>query len=601
VQAALTAGLEFRYTVNGRENTFVPVRTVVDNPRVRVFHLRARDSGNQGTGELFVYYFTGQPTARFQFAFDFEELTNHVGNVTLSLRAANATNCNVIVYDGNPTQLLGAAGRAMQDGGGVPFEGCFQFTGGLSAAEIETQQAQAIEPLFGVVQHATWGYPWRVPVSNHYTQTQYNNYERYRAAADFTDPFLLQELTTAYYPGQAGDQPEFGQRLHGLTVARTDSRFLWWERRAAMRHRCRPIWYTEPNGDPVKMSEHPSIRSWDERPHFDASYSPDRLGRLNGFTDRWAENFNPPLTDTAMRWGSHRWQHTGWLLLQEDVLLTGNLMAQEMLRRVGEWYKVQVPDDAGRALARSGLFVAMTYGVTGDPSFVTGYANWMANYWHTQLWKARSPGLAPYHPLTVYYDSSNNNDGWIPVPPNTKRWFWAGWQDGKAVFGIDAMLRTGLVTGTPLAQFTELRKGLIDAVVDYGYKPDPENPCANGLRFAATIGLNSFCTPTSPGYPNCPAPTPLPFVPSNYCDSNQAHAGGDFDLWAISAARCGRQLAIEENDPARVARCNRIELATGTQQSLRAIALQPAWVWNNGPRGPGFDLGRWLGAGVDGP
>lgn len=174
-------------------------------------------------------------------------------------------------------------------------------------------------------------------------------------------------------PGDTGSQDEFGvvQRELGEAAALGMPDMLWPYQFLVQQDACRPVHHREQDGRAFVASEHPDCHMYQERPHWDSSHSPDRLGKTSGARiDPYAQ---------AGGWFGRDRQHEGDNVETAMQLLTGKRWIVERNReRAQRWiacHGVDTPSPninafgaarAGRSL-QAGAYLAWA---TGDPEVV---------------------------------------------------------------------------------------------------------------------------------------------------------------------------------------------------------------------------------------
>jgi len=388
-----------------------------------------------------------------------------------------------------------------------------------------TAQAQYVHPLFAAVKWPAWG-PWGKE-----TDPNTGPPPPSRKDGPLKDPFSHLGFICNKRPRDSGEQGEFGCWHHVPTVSSGSSRRLWEEHRAASREVCRPTHYFEPGGEWVTSARHPNWTTWDEVTHYHPGVSSDRLFRTHQGSSEGPSH----------GWGGHDRQHQGWQFLSEDVLLTGSVANERLIRMAiqtqlaGETLPSMKPGwstnsaDSARGWGRTWIMAehwrrALPAGDADATAIVERM--WQR---HQQVvepaWKSRWRALGD-PPIKPFEITVNPNAGTIVGA------CWNVWQDAIATAGADALRLSlvGLGRTADADKVLPMVLGMGRSVVLHGYSPDASYSYAYEL------------------VPDC-----QPLADPNDRRMSITDAGTSFAKWDLMAVGCVQRL-----DPSMLVRCQQI-------------------------------------------
>lgn len=169
--------------------------------------------------------------------------------------------------------------------------------------------------------------PEAVSVSAQWQQmiNQYNQYSAFmRNNGDPWDDYPLGLTKT---PGQTGSVEDFGCLEGGGIIHLGAAELLDMVLFMASEESKRPVHFYETNATEFKAINHPSMVSWNGRPHWDRNVSPDKLGKTN-----------PDFGGYSRGWVGKDWEHFSSNILSLGVLMTGSYMLLDEVHNEIELY-----------------------------------------------------------------------------------------------------------------------------------------------------------------------------------------------------------------------------------------------------------------------
>ncbi len=268
------------------------------------------------------------------------------------------------------------------------------------------------------------------------------------------NPFQHYPFSLAKYPGQTGNQADFGL-LKLSPVARSGlPSFLWEVELSVLQEACRPVHMFEGNGEPLQASDHPDWVVWNGRTHWNSKVSVDRLGKpapqpkfdSHGWAGKdrqhWSSNY---LCAYYLLTGKH------WALreIENDVQL---FMACQTIKEGQVTSKSGAPRAAGRCM----LAGCWYYLCTGDADLLQRMHLRM-QLAHLPYWQHRELPTDKVRTMSVMRPDPRVLKG--------QHAYWVPWQDALACVGYAAFYR---LSGNPLAK--EMADGLSLNVLRHGWR-----------------------------------------------------------------------------------------------------------------------------------
>ena len=184
--------------------------------------------------------------------------------------------------------------------------------------------------------------------------------------------------TLSPFPGQTGDQYGFGVTKGVFVLAPGRPAWLFVGLYSALHGlACRPIHHRDTGGLPIQASNYhdpkgrPRWVTWDEDTHYDASVSPERLGKGG---HRWTRPWGPHAPPDRHGWKGHDNQHMSPLQELATYALTGSWLLRLDLLEIREKFLAgqTLEDTLGQGHPTTGLEADRAVGRT----LLTG--SWLA-------------------------------------------------------------------------------------------------------------------------------------------------------------------------------------------------------------------------------
>ncbi|MEE9127883.1 MAG: hypothetical protein V3U11_12150, partial [Planctomycetota bacterium] len=320
-------------------------------------------------------------------------------------------------------------------------------------------------------------------------------------------PFHNFGLGLSKFPGQTGNQADFG--VVKLTPVATTGlpSFLLEVERSVLQEACRPVHFFEADGSPVQAKNHPKWVVWTGRAHWHCGMSKDRLGKP----------CPEPKSDTH-GWKAKDRQHWSSNYLCAFYLLTGKHWALREIQNevqlvlAGQNVDSGTPTDhsgAPRGAGRAMLAGCWLYLSTGNRTLLQRMHDRMSKV-HKKAWLGATFAADKVRPMGVH----RGNRRYLGSKP-----VWCPWQDSLAVLGFAAFWR---MTGNEDAR--TLAEALAMNAVRYGWHIG-----RRGARTAYCMMWNEDGTPLTevqlgdPGFVNW--------------------GGGGLATWSVGAVEVARQAA----------------------------------------------------------
>lgn len=418
----------------------------------------------------------------------------------------------------------------LADGQGIRVDGSLLFL----PSDTSRYPSLIAESQFPILAHGTgwaqtgaWG-PFGVVADPPPWMTDPNMWAENTARGFLTAPAPARWVAGLYglasQSGQTGFQPDFGSCQGPQALANP---ILWFAVQDSVIRECfRPLHWFEVDTSNVLAANHPQLRVWDGRPHFDPNVSPDQLGKT---PRQWLDSHN---------WSGPDNQHWSFLWLCAYALATGDYATIEEIRThvqvflSGQNTAPPLPNgwpttglDSPRAVARTFLTSAWYLLLTNDDDLRVRI-NKRLDLTLAQQWQGQDPSK-PIRPIgTILTDNRQWVDDGMPI--GTQAWTW---QDPIGVTGLTAAYN---VTGN--AKALEVAKAAARTWTVYAYRGDPRTD-GECIAYAA--------------YKNG--------TPFNNAVGEVIWAGGtDFRTWASPAVILAKRWSVEAGDAAWTARCGAI-------------------------------------------
>lgn len=354
------------------------------------------------------------------------------------------------------------------------------------------------------------------------------------------DPFAAFPHGLSVFPGQTGDQNDFGTVKLSTVAASGLPSFLLEVEVSVLQEGCRPVHFFEANGAPVEPKDHPQWIVWSGRTHWHPEVSKDRLGK--------------PVPEPPAEF--HGWcgkdrEHWSSNYLGAFALLTGAHWARRELENEARLYLAGQTLDpslstshagAARGAGRTGLAASWNVLATGNDALRQRMSERIDRiYWPE--WNGRSLPADHVRPMNVCDPDPRQLLG--------KHRYWNPWQEALAAVGFGAVHR---VTGNDKAR--ELAEELAINVVRHGWRLD-----ARECRVAQAMQWQDG----------------VPLSAAQLAANDETIVGWGYDTafsdWALPACEIARVAAAARSDTAIA------ERAAAIQTRMRASRRPPPKEW----------------------
>lgn len=486
------ATIEFVVRHGGKEQRGEPQRVadLEHNPLRRV-ELRRTRLGTSGlVVELLVTAHRDQPHAWIDVAVFFSDPTSPAMQCAIDELAIECRGMALVLRhpgrlcidqattaEGSRTVLLQK--QVLGDGQGLRRTGALvpPLAGDDGIAD-QTAKAACVAPLLGATSWRTSGAfgafglvpempPWLRggALRQHFAL-------RHRAFVDgdqrLESPFACFPHGPTKYPGQTGDQYDFGTVKLSTVAAEGLPSVLLEVEVSVLQEGCRPVHFFEADGSPVEPLAHPEWVVWSGRTHFHPGVSKDRLGK--------------PVPEPAAEyhgWSGKDREHWSSNHLGAFALLTGAHWARRELANEARLYLAGQTIEPGwstshagaaRGAGRTALAASWMYLATGDQELLRRMDRRIDLAYHPE-WAGRSLPADRVRPMNVCDPDPRMLLG--------KHRYWNPWQDAIAAVGFAASHR---ITGNPRAR--ELAEELACNVVRHGWLlTDKDCQIATAMRW----------------------------------------------------------------------------------------------------------------------
>lgn len=432
------------------------------------------------------------------------------------------------------------------NGQGAAWLGRIVLWENASESEAVFLEAEMDSPVVGMASdwRGRWG-PWGVvpplhPQEN--TAARLYGWRAYqslyaRFTADSRQPGSLWKSPLyryglADYPGQAGDQPDFGvtKCLPALGPLAGNPFRLLEVAPSVLRRAGRASYFYEADGSPLDPAKHPELTTWGYQPHFK---SKDRLGKTG--SQKWQTN-----TLFPMDFG-----HTSSNLLAGWTLLTGSYLGRHLLRHeIGLVTKCVALGEV-RAWGRVPLATTWGYLATGDARALAalqriyafpifdGVLEKASKRWEVVLLYANAPDMRDL---------------------GGRYWTWQPWQHALAIEGLDAATR--LVENRKI---DDALFHLCRTLIKWGWWKDTNGRWVVGTVLRYLRGKQEGS----------------PLSPAQYRDRTQAlpHYGTAFDWWSCPAVIIARRRFERRGEKKLVTRCDSILAQLQADRAARKLPV----------------------------
>ncbi|MBL8751033.1 MAG: hypothetical protein JNK78_17870 [Planctomycetes bacterium] len=430
---------------------------------------------------------------------------------------------NDVLADGQGLRRTGVLVPPLRgDGGLADRTGIAACTAPLLGAV--TWQASGAFGAFGVVPEIP---PWlRGSALRQHLANRHREFVRGDRPA--AHPFVCYPLGLGLFPGQTGDQNDFGIVKLSLVAASGLPSLLLEAEASVLQEACRPVHFFEADGAPVDPKRHPDWVVWSGRTHFHPDVSKDRLGKPVP---------EPPAEYHG--WSGKDREHWSSNYLGAFALLSGAHWARRELENEARIYLAGETLDprlstshsgAARGAGRTTLAATWMALSTGNLALLQRMSERLDRTQYPE-WAGRELPADRVRPMNVCSPDPRMLLGKAP--------YWNPWQDSIAAVGFAACHR---VTGNPKAR--ELAEALACNAVRHGWLLS-----ASDCQVAVAMRWQDG-TPLSAEQLAAGDPTVVTW----------AH-GTAFSDWAFGAVEIARVAATANGDTALAGRAAAIQAA----------------------------------------
>lgn len=270
--------------------------------------------------------------------------------------------------------------------------------------------------------------------------------------ASFGGWAAVREMGSGLYPGQTGDQEDFGATKGTEAVTQFDPRWIYRALYSMQVDALRGFNHYEDNGEPLRAANHPNWWTWSFGTHWHTGVSPDRLGKVSSPI---------PMGTGYSGWDDQHRTHNNLAAL---IALTDDPLLEDQVRFMVEVdraaYSVRaLYIDAARAQGRTAGALAQLISVLGEAD-----ADALTEVMLQRLVGINSnPTLSVPGPMKVLSWGMPDGRKNVFLPSGERGRFVSLWEHGLAMVGLYAAWK---LTKTPTLGNT-LRK-VAETMAEFG-------------------------------------------------------------------------------------------------------------------------------------